>query len=326
MRGATSPASSEMGGLYLSFWGVFGWFNLTPPRAFYDWTVLLVVAALFGAVWRVIFRRHAAFRAEWLTVASGALVLGVHAVAVIAAWAQFNQLVMAAQGRLWFPLIGAVGLALAWGLRGLPRVITAVLLGGLGVAAVAMPLLVIAPAYTPQAVTGWTPPADAVEMRFEEPGTGVTCVSAWLSPVIWDGDRVGDHVGDGVIEVPLHWQSTCPMQGYWSVFVHLIDLDVETCEPPDSAARLAQADTMPQDGRLTFPGMTPGTVYADTLRLPVPDALDRSRTLALNIGLYDAKTGIRPVIRSATLSGPVRLRACAGHIIEAALTSTAAAP
>lgn len=318
MRGAMSPATSEMGGLYLSFWGVFGWFNLTPPRAFYNWTVLLVAAALFGAGWRVIFRRGPASFAERLTIASGTLLLGLHAVAVIAAWVQFNQLVMAAQGRLWFPLIGAVGLALAWGLRGLPRAITAVLLGGLGVAAVAMPLLVIAPAYAPQAVTAWTPPADAVEMRFEEPGTGVTCVSAWLSPVVWDGD----HVGDGVIEVPLHWQSTCAMQGYWSVFVHLIDVSLEICEPPDSAARLAQADTMPQDGRLTFPAMTPGAVYADTLRLPVPDALDRSRTLALNIGLYDAKTGIRPVIRSATLSGPVRLRSCAGHIIEAALMQT----
>jgi hypothetical protein len=116
------------------------------------------------------------------------------------------------------------------------------------------------------------------------------------------------------------------MRGYWSVFVHLIDAELEACQLPNSAARLAQVDSMPQGGRVTFPAMIPETVYEDLLLLPVPAGLDPSRALALNIGLYDARSGVRPAIRSETVSGAVRLQNCAGHIIKAELRTLDATP
>lgn len=121
----------ESSGLLLSLVGVFGWFNLRPPEWVYGvWAGLGVVAAV-GAGSCLWWRRTAeppppapsnsalswwarAARAPWMLP----LLLAGWVLAVYAGLVTFMLQTEAAQGRLLFPAILPVALALAWGLVG----------------------------------------------------------------------------------------------------------------------------------------------------------------------------------------------------------------
>jgi hypothetical protein len=46
----------ELRGLYYSFWGMFGWFNVPAPESFYCWTALVLLVAVCGLI--VVFVRY----------------------------------------------------------------------------------------------------------------------------------------------------------------------------------------------------------------------------------------------------------------------------
>ncbi len=96
----------ESGGLWRSLFGVFGWFNITPPAWFYGlWSGLALLAAV-GGVWQS--RREGR---PWLSGA--ALWLGGWTLLVYLALVNFMLHTPAAQGRLLFPAL--LPLALGWG-------------------------------------------------------------------------------------------------------------------------------------------------------------------------------------------------------------------
>ncbi len=119
----------ESSGLLLSFIGVFGWFNLQPPDWIYwVWGGLVAVGVLgaLSCVW--ISRRHPApapvrttmsdwLQSDWILP----LLLSGWVLAVYAGLATFMMQTEAAQGRLLFPAILPLALALAWGLVGSGR-------------------------------------------------------------------------------------------------------------------------------------------------------------------------------------------------------------
>jgi len=69
------------------------------------------------------------------------------------------------------------------------------------------------------------------------------------------------------------------------VFVHVADPARQTCQPGDNQHVLAQADSMPQGGRLPLPALPLGAVVADSHTVIMPTA---AQALAVQVGLYDA--------------------------------------
>jgi len=200
MRQNYDDLVGELRGLYFSFWGLFGWFNVMPPLAFYGlctgWLGLSLVPSLTRA-WS--WLRH-------VTLAKAALpgLLAAHALLVVGAWVVFNAQVLAGQGRLFFPLLGQFGLTMAQGLLSLPRVVRRAALCLMWSVSAAMPSLVIAPAYTPQ----WQEaiPPDVPSFAIREAWSDEACLTLWVQSL-----GVQD---DGMLELALFWQAECTITGY----------------------------------------------------------------------------------------------------------------
>jgi 4-amino-4-deoxy-L-arabinose transferase-like glycosyltransferase len=389
----------ELRGLYFSFWGLFGWFNIIAPLRFYDWTTLLLGVSvsglgvgLWGRVRRAVVRnihsqaspyddtlqgrigcRKLKVRFRFSTppltpphgngegkkastrhllplstlerglggevknlkrtLALSALegdtrkvydsiavncLLCLYAILVIGAWWHFNTLVTAGQGRLWFPLLGVVACGVAQGLsvwRYKP--LSVVLLGGMAVAAIGFPALLIAPAYRPPEQIrsqDWRPPADMAAFELREPWQEKACLRLWVSLPVW---KSGDP-----ISLTIAQETLCPLEGYWSRFIHFTDPALETCAPGDTRYILAQQDTMPGGGDLPLPAFRPGHVIIETIRVALPPALDPTRQYHLQLGYYDAGGG--SFIRMPVETTPVRQDAmtvarCASNAVNIAL-------
>lgn len=132
-RGYTlAQVLGESSGLMLSFVAVFGWFNLQPPAWVYWIWAGLGIVALTGALscWWLRRRTPAApLPTKYSDESSGLmrltnapwmlpLLLGGWVLAVYAGLVTFMLQTEAAQGRLLFPAILPLALAMAWGLAG----------------------------------------------------------------------------------------------------------------------------------------------------------------------------------------------------------------
>ncbi|MFW5771914.1 MAG: hypothetical protein ACOCZH_01230, partial [Phototrophicaceae bacterium] len=269
----------ELRGLFYSFWGLFGWFNVAAPGIVYAWAALILIAAALGGAWQAM--RHSAPWRRDDVICAGLLL--TYAALVIGAWAQFNTQVQAGQGRLWFPLLAVIGCTVAWGLARW-RWLAPALLAPLGAAALTLPHAVIAPAYAPtpqQPVEAWQPPPGAVGVPLREPWQESPCLVMWVAPPIWPDDAES-------VTLDLAWEVRCAFSGYWSVFVHFSDLALETCEAGDTRHILSQFDSMPDGGNTPVPAILPGYVLPDSATVRVPDGIDLSREWHLQVGLYDA--------------------------------------
>ena len=139
---------SEFQGFRLSYWGVFGGFNVIGPQLLYWFYDLLVLAGLAGwTAWLV--RRRGQWRSP---VAERLLVLAAWVLLVLVALIRWTAQTYASQGRLAFPAIGAIAVLVAFGLAGwLPRRWQGRGLAAVSVAlfllAAAIPFAVIRPAY-----------------------------------------------------------------------------------------------------------------------------------------------------------------------------------
>jgi 4-amino-4-deoxy-L-arabinose transferase-like glycosyltransferase len=269
----------ELRGLYFSFWGLFGWFNISAPLVFYQWTLMLLGLAFVGLMSCI--RRCHPKREDFVV----GVALGIHTVIFIAAWWGFNQVVQASQGRLLFPLLGVFAAIVGRGLSRIPKPLSLGLLVGVGAATASFPFTLLAPAYTPMPqilAASWQPPENAVAMHFREPWNDKECLILWAVPPEWS------HQPDAPITIHFYWQSLCQMTGYWSVFVHFVDTARDLCTAGDNSHVLRQVDTMPEGGRLPLPAFHPGDVITDTITLNSPPELDLTREWHVQTGLYDA--------------------------------------
>jgi hypothetical protein len=273
-EGAGVALAGELRGMFYSFWGLFGWFNVSPPDAYYLLPDLLIFAGAVGLGVIMMRRGHRALTGDaWLLTGLGVLFVVVFALS----WGRFHMQVNVAQGRLFFPLVGVLAPGLALGLHALPRLIS----GGL-LAAVVLPPLEIGPAYAaPAPVAEWIPPPDAAAFSVREPWSDAACLRVWTTPPDLSADA-------RTATVSVWWQVTCEFTGYWSVFLHRIDLSRESCAAGDTGHILAQRDTMPAGGDLPFPAMRPGEVYADQFQVTLPPEIAPETARHLHLGLYDA--------------------------------------
>jgi len=262
---------SLLEGVFKSWWGVFGWFNVIYPDWVYTVCALVSGLALMGlfVAWARDGRRSAI---GMLLIWAGMFF------ALLIGWGFFRNL----QGRLLLPAMPAIAILMSVGLTAwIPgdrlrlRVVGAGL-GLLGVAAALTPWLVIAPAYAvPRALT-----VDEVAAIPEKTDMSFAGVMTLL------GYRVeADRVAPGeALRLTLYWRVDAPMDRIWSVFVHLTD---------ETGVIVAQRDQYPGMGAARTTELFVGQTLADEYRVEIPKTSFAPAEAVLSVGLYDAAVGER---------------------------------
>ncbi len=286
--------AGAVGQLFGSFWARFGWMSVRPA----DWVLwpYMALCALAIVGWgRLLARRGGA---GTLGLWAGPLIAAAMALAWTLAFAWTAGLV-AWQGRMLFPAVGAIALLLAQGVRGLlgPRTTAQQPAGKLralvpplmalllAVLAAAMPFAVIRPAYT------WVALAPGAAMANLGSATYARFAASWEQGVALRGWRLEGPAAPGTtLPLTLTWNSLEPVPRPWTVFVHLVD-GAETI--------VAQSNRQPRADSLPFPLWTPGDWVADTHILELPADLPAGE-YRLRVGLFRAdKDGRRQKVWAA---------------------------
>ena len=270
----------EFQGFRLSYWGVFGGFNVIGPQPLYWFYDLLVLTGLAGwTAWLV--RRWGKWRSP---AAERLLVLAAWVLVVLVALIRWTSQTFASQGRLAFPALGAIAVLVAFGLAGwLPRrwerrglAAVSVLLFLL---AAAIPFAVIRPAYArPPILTEGDVPADA--QRSDVTHAGSLRLLAYELPQ--ESVRPGQ-----TLPVTIYWQLTEPTDGDLAVFVHLLGRGGELA---------GQMGSYPGLGAYPLKLLKPGDIVRDTYQVPIVVTATAPSLLRVDVGLFDradpAPTGL----------------------------------
>jgi hypothetical protein len=271
--------------LFGSFWGRFGWMSLPGPAWMLGaYTVLCSAAGLGFLLHQSPARRQGQAptndgrrdstgsipRWEGPAILIGMALLWTLAFALTAG-------LVAWQGRMLFPAIGALAIGLAGGLLrlGVGRRVTGGLIAGLFALALYAPLGVIRPAYT------WTALAPANAQSALGTPVYARFAESWEQGVELRGWRLDAPAVPGAsIPLTLTWHSLEHIPKNWTVFIHLIDAD---------GSPLAVHNSVPLNGDLPMPLWTPGDWIADPHMLTLPPDLAPGR-YELRVGLYRAET------------------------------------
>jgi hypothetical protein len=253
-----------------SFWARFGWMSVWPPAwSLWAYWVLLGVALVGWALSRPKRPVGLWFGPLLLLVMAVAWLLSFVATAGLVAW----------QGRMLFPAIGAIGIMLAGGIekvkgkrqkvKGLVLPFAFCLL--LFALSVFMPLGVIAPAYPWVAL-----PESQARTALGTP-TYARFADSWKQGVVLRGWRLEGLALPGAdLPLSLTWNSLEPLPSNWTVFVHLLDASGEI---------VAKSNLQPRNASLPFTVWTPGDWVVDQQRLALPASLPPGR-YQLIVGLY----------------------------------------
>lgn len=193
---------AELNGVWLSTWGLFGWFTLLLP----DWVYALLTAASLAALvgLAVAWRR----KVDWLAwpVLGWLALWGAVVFISLLRWLAYTK---GGQGRLLFPAVALLGPLLVAGWRALlPRRVTdralaATAGGALAVLAIGALVLVIRPAY-------------ALAERI--PLAAIPATATRVDDVVFDGklklvaiEHPARVVEGEQLPVTLYWQALAPM-------------------------------------------------------------------------------------------------------------------
>ncbi|MEI7771322.1 MAG: glycosyltransferase family 39 protein [Chloroflexales bacterium] len=275
--------AGALGQLFSSFWARFGWMSVAPP-AWAIWIYgVLVAGSMIGWLTHTLgavrsglapLRKRTCLPAH----VGGPLILLAMALAWILSFAATAGLV-AWQGRMLFPAIGAIGILLAGGIQqgtgdreqGTARIYCLFPVACSLALALYMPLGVIAPAYTWAAL----PPAQA-QASLGTPAY-VRYAQNWERGVVLRGWRIAGPAAPGTdLPISLTWNSLEPVPRSWTVFIDLRDAGGQP---------VARSESRPQDAALPFTVWTPGDWVADQHRLALPADLMPGR-YRLIVGLY----------------------------------------
>ncbi len=295
--------AAQLQGMWRSFWGVFGWFNIELPGWVY---VVLEGATLVTALggmfrlWRPQgqpaggkapscpplrggFRspNQPPLRQSLDEIGEGAPGLGwlvLWAGMVLAALVSWMRITPGAQGRLIFPALPALAVLAAWCWRGWHEHWGVVagwgMVAGLAALSVAAPFTVIRPAYQPPPLLSALP--DDVTRSNVVFGEHVHLLGYRLSrQTLLPGEE---------LMVTLFWQGQDPVDQDPSVFVHLVGSD---------GLLVSQNDSFPAGGAWPVSQWPAGAIVSDTHRLPIPATAYAPDEATVHVGLYDTETGER---------------------------------
>ncbi|MHB1294786.1 MAG: glycosyltransferase family 39 protein [Anaerolineae bacterium] len=273
----------EFIGLAMSFWGVFGAFNvLMRPVWIYQVLHVLGLMGLGGCLWACVRARRGGWNGSWV-LAIPVLWVGMVSVSL----ARWTTLTMGSQGRLLFPALAplCIGLALGWS-AWFPRRVRAwapALGAGLLLALSAVaPSAVIAPAYArPRLLSPADIPASARPVRADL-GEGMRLLAYEAHPA--------DLAAGEDVSLTLYWECLRPMDADYSVFVHLLGAN---------ARIIGQSDSYPGGGTYPTSQWEPGAVFADRYVVRAAESAIPTAQVQVAVGAYDLAAGTRLPILDA---------------------------
>lgn len=253
-------------GLELSFWGVFGWFNVLTSDTFYTVVKWLDRVALVGLVIWVWQCRGAVGAPQALLTAW----LGV----MLLALARWATLTPAAQGRLLFPAVAAVGILLVTGLRAwLP---TRWSWRDLPVALIALFLLINAARFpTTRIAPAYAPPPRLTELPATSRPIQIT-YGQGIELLGYDLNQTTVAPGE-TLTFTLYWRTAARLKSNYSVYIHLRGPDGES---------LGQSDTFPARGSYATSLWQPGEIIVDRQIVPVRWGIPTPTVGRIEVGLY----------------------------------------
>ena len=256
--------TEEFEGLRISYWGLFGWFNVFTVQPFY-WvmdalTALGVIGGLVYA-WTQRRDREALIRAALLV-----LFIAIGAVSLIS----WTMQTAASQGRLLFPFIAASSSLLALGLTFI-RIPAPLIVAPLGAFALVVPFITIMPEYAPPVPVDALPAsATPIYARF-----GDVELLGYEAPL----RRYGP---DELVPVTLYWKPVQQSDQDYSMFIRLLD-------PADEI--IASVPSFPGSGSLRTSTWQPGLIYADRYQVRLPDNAVGHWPLRIHIGWWKFPEG-----------------------------------
>ncbi|MFL7793933.1 MAG: ArnT family glycosyltransferase [Anaerolineae bacterium] len=262
----------QLEGLEMSYWAMFGWFNiLAAPWMYQVWWVLARLAA-FGLA-SILVDQWTARRFS-RPVRAGLVITAFSFLLVFGSVWRFIMIVLGSQGRYLMPVTAVISVFIVLGLdRLILRRFTPGLTLFLGVWQLAVALVClfvfILPTYAkPQVVEERDLPADMMRFDITFQDTPIQLLGGVIE---MDGVRPGESVA-----VSLYWRALEPVQKDPVAFVQILGKDAEP---------LAGEDCYP--GRGNFPATLwqPGVVYRDRYHLAVAADAETPTIAALHAGL-----------------------------------------
>lgn len=229
----------EAEGVWRSFWMVLGNFNTPGP----DWLIVLVTLAT-GAM-----PIGLTIRAGRKRITTPEVMAATWCLVVVAALVAVTRTINASQGRFLFPIMAALLPLMIMGLHRLWRGAPSILIGGLAVAALIMPTVVLPRAF-PIAQPVATIPTDAVTVDASADGVSLLAYHI-ITPTVTPRDIV-------VVDVYLSGTGGADL----ALLAKAID--------PATDVPIASIDTPP--GLVSADQFTPGVIYRVRLRLRIEEA------------------------------------------------------
>jgi 4-amino-4-deoxy-L-arabinose transferase-like glycosyltransferase len=267
----------ELEGLRISYWAIFGWFNILSWPPLYKMLDGLFVVAVAGfALWLMRAWRSKSFpQIEMVWVA---LSLGWAAI-ILAALLRWTRMTSGTQGRLLFPAISAFSGLIIVGLsEWLPRSIRPRLAAGLGglffLWAALCPFIHIAPAYA-------LPPIVKLEAIPQQTQPAHITFGDELELLAVEFDETSLTPGE-TLRLTAYWRALDSMTEDYSLYVHLFGREGQA---------IGQLDSYPGGGSFPTSLWKPGDIIRDRYAVRVsPDALTPAAA-RVNLGVYLLSTG-----------------------------------
>ena len=299
----------ELEGLRLSFWGLFGWFNVLMARwAYYVYDILAVIGVIGLGAWLWREARSKTGDRRRLVLILGLVIWQVFVFVALLYWTASTT---GSQGRLLFVVISAACVLWAGGIlaliprrweRGVWVGLAAIWLG----LAISVPFLYIGPAYARPARSSLDVLPDTLEHLDVTFGDEMKLLGYEMP------ER---RVRRGTpLHLTLCWQSLAEMDRDYTVFVHLFGRGDEA---------IGQEDTYPGRGNYPTSEWEPGGVICDEYEaLIVPEAKAPAVGI-VDVGVYDLDTqerlqsydqDMRPMDR--VLLAPLKVATWAPHRYE----------
>jgi hypothetical protein len=262
---------AESRSFWFSYWGLFGAFSILAPGWMYVLFTVLAALGLMGLVlggWRLLSVHG------WTGAAHGLLLVFIAATAI--GLLRWNLTSFAMQGRLTFTTLAPLAMYVAAGLLGLfppqaRRLVTALLIGGLGGVAAFAGAGVVAAAYLPPR------PIDEVQLPAD-----LRPIQARLAPgaeligyTLDSGERLTP--GDS-LRVTLYWRASESIPADYSLFLHVLGR---------GRALVGSLDTWPGGGLRPTSFWKAGEIYPDRYVIKIDSNASAPAALRLEVAMWD---------------------------------------
>jgi len=278
----------EVRGFVMSYWGVFGIFNvLMRPQAVYPVLLAVTGMALASAglvLWRA-WRRQSAL--PWALLC----LLGLWVVGLLVSLLRWTSMTYASQGRLIFPGISVLSLALVMGLstwfRGRAR----------AVAEAALPVLLLGISVLQPQHTIARAYAAPTPLTAEDIPVTAQAVHASFGPVelvAYDLDRVSLAPGERAV-LTLYWWTHERVDDDLTLYVHVFGRE---------GAKIAQRDSFHGGGTYPTSYWEPGQVIRDQYAVDIDVGAQGPTAAEIVVGLYH-RDDMEPIVAADPAGNPV---------------------